>query len=339
MRTLTMFRRALASAALVIGLGAAAQGAQAASYGGLVIFGDSLSDSGTNAIKIGSDPTQVVGDNSYVATFPYASNQYSNGDVWAKSFAASIGLPGAGASYLAGGGNFAHGGARMAIDGSEFSPVYPPSLKTQVTGYLAGPAAADPGSLLYVVAGGGNDARDAIATAGLALFNDPNANIIPFVQNTAATFAQNALTIVHALEQSGATHIVVWNAPNLGLTPAASAAHAEQLGTFITSAMNVALKQALGSDSNVKIFDLFTLLTSNVQNPGLNGFTNVTDACGAVPGCDPSTYLFWDGVHPTAAGHRVIADAMRATVVPLPQSAGLLLVGMVMIARKVRRRG
>lgn len=338
MGTLTMFRRALASAALAIGLGAAAQGVQAASYSGLVIFGDSLSDSGTNALKIGSDPGQAITGNDYVATFPYASGQYSNGDVWAKSFAASIGLPGAANSYLVGGGNFAHGGARMVVDGSEFSPVYPPSLKSQVTTYLGGPAPSDPGSLLYVVAGGGNDARDAIATAGLTLFNDPNADITQFVTDTSSAFAQNALTLVHTLEQSGATHIVVWNAPNLGLTPAAHAAHAEQLGTFITHAMNDALSFALGSDPNVKIFDVFGLLTNTVFGPGHNGFANVTDACGAVPGCDPSTYLFWDGVHPTAAGHAVIAEAMRATVVPLPQSSGLLLVGMVLVARQVRRR-
>jgi phospholipase/lecithinase/hemolysin len=28
---------------------------------------------------------------------------------------------------------------------------------------------------------------------------------------------------------------------------------------------------------------------------------------------EPSDFLFWDGVHPTAAGHRIVARAVRAS--------------------------
>jgi phospholipase/lecithinase/hemolysin len=49
------------------------------------------------------------------------------------------------------------------------------------------------------------------------------------------------------------------------------------------------------------------------------GLTNVEDACltfGVVrnPFCQtPNRYLFWDGIHPTRAGHAILADtAARA---------------------------
>ena len=50
-----------------------------------------------------------------------------------------------------------------------------------------------------------------------------------------------------------------------------------------------------------------------VANPSAFGLTNVTQACfdgvGAVIG-NPADFLFWDSVHPTEAGHRLIADAV-----------------------------
>ena len=66
-------------------------GAQAVPYTGLVVFGDSLSDSGNNAIVFDGlgaplppgtlrTPTPIAGP-AFIPTFPYASNVYSNGPV------------------------------------------------------------------------------------------------------------------------------------------------------------------------------------------------------------------------------------------------------------------
>ena len=43
--------------------------------------------------------------------------------------------------------------------------------------------------------------------------------------------------------------------------------------------------------------------------PNVLGLTNVTAPCfnGVTVCADPDSYLYWDGVHPTAAGHRLIA--------------------------------
>jgi outer membrane lipase/esterase len=63
-----------------------------------------------------------------------------------------------------------------------------------------------------------------------------------------------------------------------------------------------------------------------IGDPLRFGLVNVTDACAADLACDPSRYLFWDGIHPTSAGHALIAQAMIA-LVPIPGSLALLLAG------------
>jgi outer membrane lipase/esterase len=114
-------------------------------------------DRGNLAIAIGADPTQTITGNSYIPSKPYASNQFSNGDVWVKSFADALGLASFALPALAGGGDFAFGGARVATDGAGL----PPSLSAQETQFLSSTGGSAPPGALYVVAGGGNDARDA----------------------------------------------------------------------------------------------------------------------------------------------------------------------------------
>jgi outer membrane lipase/esterase len=99
-------RRLLCVASL---LAAVAAPLPASAYDQWYLFGDSLSDSGNNAIALGIDAGQVITGNTYVPTYPYASGRYSNGEIWTASFAASLGL-GATAS-LAGGNIYAYGGA------------------------------------------------------------------------------------------------------------------------------------------------------------------------------------------------------------------------------------
>ncbi len=305
----------------------AALPASASIYNSLVVFGDSLSDNGNNAAVIGTSAGQTITGNTYVPTFPYGSGVYSNGPVWASDAASKLGVtlkP-----SLLGGTDYAYGGATTGPAGSGF----PYSLLTQANQYLATSTVS--ANALYVIAGGGNDARAALG----AIAACPACPVGPTVAATATQYAANVHTIVDALQAAGAQHIVVWNTPNLGLAPAVAAAGASGLGTFLANSMNAALAAQLAGETGVTTFDIFGLGTSIALNPGAYGFTDVTNACGAVVGANCNTYAYWDGIHPTAAAHAVIADAFLVVAgVPEPSTWVMMFLGFACVGFVAYRR-
>jgi outer membrane lipase/esterase len=312
-----------------------------AAYSSLFIFGDSLSDSGNNAVALAPNVTPVpISGNDFVPTFPYASGHYTNGPVWAQNFAPAIGLS-ANASLLDG-TDYAFGGARTGpltpnpFPGGLFSP-FPPSLETQVAFFLLQHGNTAPGRALYVVAGGGNNARDALVAAG-ACGGNPVC-IGGTIQSAAMTYAGDIAAILAELELAGALNIVVWDTPNIGDTPAVESLGPQiaALGTTIAASMNAAEMAAIGGDPDVKLFDLFGVVNNVVANPGAFGLTNVTDACAQFTTCDPSRFLFWDGIHPTSAGALILSNAMLATV-PEPATLQLLGAGLAVALLVARRR-
>jgi len=115
------------------------------------------------------------------------------------------------------------------------------------------------------------------------------------------------------------------------------------LGTSLATQMNLALAAALAGDTGVSIFDIFGLGTSIAANPAAFGLVNVTDACGAPSNaCDPATAQYWDGIHPTATAHTLIADAFLAeAAVPEPSTWAMMIIGFVGLGfafRQSRRR-
>lgn len=314
----------------------------ASAYSNWFLFGDSLSDTGNNAIALGIDAGQVITDNTYIPTYPYASGRYSNSEVWTASFASSLGL-GATAS-LAGGNIYAYGGARTRI----VSPDGAPPLRDQVSMYLGDHGGVADSGALYVVAGGGNNARDTLeAIAG-------GAPILSAMLGGARQYATDVGRMVDQLQAAGAQHIVVWNTPDISRAPSVTAegSLAVTLAGKVAGSMNHALDRRLAREDGVVVFDAFTLFDEWVDNGAAYGLVNTSDACGAIVGCDPSTYLFWDGVHPTSAGHALLADAMTDLVapsgvvvpsVPVPEPATwwMLVAGLTLLTvlrRRLRSR-
>lgn len=325
------FRRLLPTLAIAVAALASAP-AEAGPYSSLVVFGDSLSDNGNNFAAGLYNPLQIITGNGYVPSDTYASHVYSNGPVWASDFAAMIGVPLL--PSLAGGTDFAFGGATTGTPGPGPGG-FPFSLLAQAGQYLGATNNHASATALYVIAGGGNDARAALGAIG------NGANLGATVALTATSFAANVGSIVDSLQAAGAQHIIVWDAPNLGLAPAVVAGGAAPLGTFLAGAMNAALAARLTGEAGVSTFDIFGLGTQISINPALYGFTNVGDACGAVVGANCNQYAYWDGIHPTAAAHRVIADAFAltaVTAVPEPEIWALFACGLAALGWTSRRR-
>lgn len=321
----------------------------APTFSSLVIFADSLGDTGNNAYvfdnvpgpwPVGARTATPIPNDSFVPTFPYASDRYSNGPVWVEGLAAGLGLS-AQASLL-GGTNFAFGGARSGPAGSSF----PFSLLDQVSLFLGGvPGGMAPSSALYVVEGGGNDARDTFEeAASIALGGgDPTA----LIAGAAFAFASNIGSIISELELAGARDILLATVPDIGLTPAVRSfgLGGMALGSAIASAMNDALYAMLAGltpsmTDGIRILDLYGLVDDVVAHPGDYGLTDVIDACAASQACidNPDTTFFWDGIHPTTVGHAILARAALRTI---PEPGTVLLIAIAafaLLSFELRRR-
>jgi phospholipase/lecithinase/hemolysin len=291
-------------------------------YDEVIVFGDSLSDSGNNAIFFGPanrTPVPPASPADLVPTFPYASDRYTNGPVWVEHLAARLGASATPA--LAGGTNFASGAARSGPLGS----VFPFSVRDQVRSFLTLSGNTAPSDALFIVQGGGNDARD-IAT-GL---------VSPAIGVPA--FAGNMATAVGELQAAGARNIIVVNVPDIGKTPAAlaggptAAAQASELASLMNDSLDMAL-DGLAGPGNVQIFDLFALVGEVFADPAAFGFADTTSMCVVTPTClaDPSKFFFWDAIHPTAAGHLLLAEQAMVLAVPEPEVYAMLIAGLALL--------
>lgn len=315
----------------------------AAQYTDTYFFGNSLSDTGNNAyaldrtfpfISSQSLRTPVpIASPDFVATYPYGNDRYSNGPVWAEYFAPRLG--GSAQAALQGGTSYAFGGATMGPIGN----VLPPSVVGQVASYLISQGNRASPSALYVIEGGGNDARHA---ADVAIARGDPAPLI-------SAYVNDAVRAVLALESAGAQKILFWNVPDIGKTPefTVQGPAAATIATGVASAMNRAVAEAIAQFApdirrDVVTFDMFGFMGRVIANPSANGLADATSACAYSAACisDPSRTLFWDGLHPTTAGHALLANAAFASVAPEPDLYVLFGIGLAVMAwqRKIKRQ-
>ena len=282
-------------------------------YGDVFIFGDSLSDAGNIYLLTGESSKAPY---ALVPTFPYTigGHHYSNGKTWAEKLAQNLSDGTGGQASRANpgkNGNYAHGGGR-----ARNNTMHPaPDSLDQVDMFIGdyGTASAD---ALYVVQFGGNDLRDALA----AVTFDSNGNL-DLSGSFAIIFAAvgELQWTIQRLYDEGARNFLVANAPNLVHTPAVKLAGAELLAGFFTATYNGGLEGrllALEANPGITIYRLsISDFTDDVvANPGDFGLSNVVAPClnflvESGGKCEnPEDYLFWDGLHPTKAAHKQLAD-------------------------------
>lgn len=281
-----------------------------------VAFGDSLTDPGNAYAATG---TVSLPPFSLIPDAPYASHTFSNGPTWAEVLALSLESPASGApAFVAPGAftNYAVGGARARGGTGSFD------LSAQVSLYLSnygGVACSGPVHVLWI---GGDDLRDALtalATAATPADGELAAGAIIAAAVTGIT------DNVVALASSGARNFLIFTAPDVSHAPAvallgpAAIGAGQQLSAAFNNGLDQAVAQLQGLLPGIHIarYDDNALVTAIIARPAAFGLTDVTDPClhfGVVQGafCQrPWQFLFWDGIHPTAATHRIVARSVR----------------------------
>lgn len=281
----------------------------------LVVFGDSLSDPGNAFVltmNVSLPPFELIPD------APYARGglHFSNGRTWVEQLATALDARRSARPALLKPvvfSNYAVGGTRARAEGAF-------DLATQVSLFQRDFDGRAPADALYVLYMGGNDLRDALEALAL----DPGgATSFGILQAALFAIRDNLL----ALHAAGARAFLVPNAPNLALIPAvrlqgpAAQAAAQFLSTTFNdqlAALLDGLEAALGL--SIARLDVYGILNQVVAAPAAAGLTEVEQPC-ITPGtrikpfcAKPDEYLFWDGIHPTRAGHRILAEHAAAVL-------------------------
>jgi phospholipase/lecithinase/hemolysin len=278
----------------------------------LVVFGTSLSDPGNAFALAGgtnTPPDYLVDPLFLTPSVPYArgGHHFTNGPTWIEQLARTLranvnaepAFKGANPRAM----NFAIGTTRAREDGIN------PSLALQVNTFLQATGGVASPNALHVIEMGSNDVRDAL-TAGVG------------AQAVLLSALDAIRTNVMTLYAAGARRFLIWNVPNVALTPAIRVLNspvvsggALQLTNLFNQGVDgqiMFLRATLPGIDIVKL-DVFQLLNTAVANPAAFGFTNVVTPC-ITPSeppffCrKPDEYLFWDGIHPTTTMHGFVAQ-------------------------------
>lgn len=299
--------------------------ASAATFSGVIVFGDSLSDGGFYRV-----PLRLPSPLGRFTTNP----GFTASELIAQNYGYNI------TPSNAGGTNYAQGGQRVNGAFPALTPAPAPSrpVSTQITEYLtANGGKADPNAL-YSMWAGANDiffALGAVQTGALK----PE-DVASFVSTTANDQIRN----IAALRAAGARYILVFALPDIGTTPQFSGPATAATTTQLSVGYNTGLFAGLKANGiEVIPVDTFTLLKEIMANPGIYGFTNITTpAClpnPAITGdtgsslfCSPptyraananQTYLFADGVHPSSAAHAILGQFV-VSLIEGPAAVGML---------------
>lgn len=276
---------------------------QAQEFNELVIFGDSLSDTGNLSSVTTSFP------------FPFYQNRISNGPVVVDFLASELGLNAQASRHLssvAGGSNFAIAGGNVVGNDVE-------DLSSQVSAYLQRSQAQANSYALFFVMIGGNDLRDIRSISSSSAAD----NRINEVRDT-------LLFELERLYNAGARTFMVANVANIGRLPETIVrlqedsnivARAENYVRRYNSQLSLALDEFSAQPGvSIKEFDLFVELETLVMNSAALGFTQTEVGCFTLDGfsfqddCVFGTrfdrFVFFDSLHPSAKTNSIVGETL-----------------------------
>jgi phospholipase/lecithinase/hemolysin len=284
--------------------------AHAQDYTSIVIFGDSLSDTG-NVAHLTQDKYGVripgpVAD--------YTDGRFTDGDdtlpiaqkyfgVWIEQLAATLPSKPIITNSLDGGTNYAYGFA-LTGNGTALLTLTPTlsvsvnNMGQQITDYLAtSPVISN--RTLFVVWGGANDIL--------------NATSLDDVIKASIEETKDIQRLVNA----GATQFIVPNLPPLGLVPRLNGSPTTSIpvttasivyNEFLKASLTLLQDFSFGKRLRIRQLDVFSLFNQIIASPSSYSLANVTASSQGAYTVDPDTYLFWDDLHPTTKGHEILAQ-------------------------------
>jgi len=333
----------------------------ARAYSNLYGIGDSLSDIGNLFLATDNNPnfpSPPVPIFQLPQDPPYYNGRFADGPVFIEQLHEALGL-GTMSPSFASGTNYAVGGARTRYHTFDFfvptfdplndpslfnSPAVPFSMLAQVLSLKSDFGVGSGGQLdsdaLYSLWIGSNDVFDAISAK---LNGAPDGYVNALLQNSLddIDFAINELV------SNGAYYLLLPTVPDLSLVPeinSLDSTEASLVAQTLSANFNNEVNSLL-TDIDAKIFrlDTFTFLQDLVKDPLSFGLPpgppapNTTAACfsGFVGETgdlcdDPERYVFFDGIHPTAATHEVLGR-LALGAVPAPAPVVLVLLGFATI--------
>ncbi len=289
--------------------------AHAQDFTSIVIFGDSLSDTGNVAhlteAKYGvriPGPAADYTDGRFTDgydTVPAAENYLG---VWIEQLAAMLPSRPVIKNSLDGGTDYAYGFATtgkgtgvFTFGPSDSLSVNVNNIGQQISDYLAThPNIND--KTLFVVWGGAIDVLYATSS------------------NDVISAAINQANNIQRLIEAGATHFIVPNLPPLGLVPRlngspATSAPATQASVLYNDvlASGIAILRDFNPHRHFDLvqLDVFALFNRIVAAPARYSLVDISTSSQGIPTIDPDTFLFWDDLHPTTRGHNILAHTAK----------------------------
>lgn len=273
----------------------------------LIVFGDSLSDSGNLFLATGQPG------------LPYFEGKFTNGSIYTEQLNQYLGflplMP-----SLTGGNNYAWAGARAGMDvplGGGFIS----GIQSQTDQYLGTLAPnSDLSSTLHLFFIGGNDVSDAL---------DNNLDLptaTGFLQNS----AQQVVNAMLAVESISPTQYLLPETPDLSLTPRYLD---QQIAQDYTQVYNQLLHNMI--ETQLPNADVLFFNTSDFITQSTDEFENSTEACLTQSEicADPDNYLFFDDFHPSRIAHQQFGERLLSAI-DIPSTWILMLFAGVWILRK-----